>query len=169
VGLAALYARNYGASTTSLTNSLQLREDKLAADKKAAERAVADAAFFSGLSQFEQGRHRESATAYQRCLQIRPDDATVLNNAALSLAQAGDYAGAESIFRQALLMKEESLGGDHPSIATGLNNLAEVLRAKGDDFGAEPLYWRAPFGLVPLWLSRTSLLSPPGVGFAAAG
>ena len=66
LGLAALYARNYVSATAKLTDSLKQREEKLAADKKADEKAIADAAFFLGSSLFEQGKYRESATAYQR-------------------------------------------------------------------------------------------------------
>ena len=87
-GLAALYERNYGKATTDLQTSLSQREEKLASDQKsvaADQKQVGDAAFFLGSSLYEQGRYKESAVAYQRCLQIRPDDATVLNNTALSL------------------------------------------------------------------------------------
>jgi tetratricopeptide (TPR) repeat protein len=65
-----------------------------------------DAAFFLGSSLYEQGHYRESAQAYQRCLEIRPDDPTVLNNSALSLEGLGDYAGAEPLYRRALAIRE---------------------------------------------------------------
>ncbi len=120
VGLAALYARNYDAASSSLRDSLKQREKKLVADQK----AVADAAFFLGSSLYQQGKYRESAAAYQRCLQIRADDPTVLNNTALSLAEAGDYAGAEPLSRRALAINEKALGPDHPEVAIDLNNLA---------------------------------------------
>ena len=81
--------------------------------------------------------------AFQRCLQIRPDDATLLNNTALSLMQAGDYTGAEPLYRRALAINEKALGPDHPYVATNLNNLAFLLYDKGDYAGAEPLYRRA--------------------------
>ncbi len=138
-GLAALYERNYSKATDDLRDSLKQREEKLASDQK----AVADAAFFLGSSLYEQGRYRESAVAFQRCLQIRPDDTTVLNNTALSLKEGGDYAGAEPLFRRALALDEKAQGPDHPTVATELNNLAELLREKGDYAGAERLYRRA--------------------------
>ena len=135
-GLAALYARNYDKATTDLQTSLSQREEKLASDQKAAadvpadQKAVADAAFFLGSSLYQQGKYKESAVAYQRCLQIRPDDATVLNNTALSLDEAGDYAAAEPLYRRALAINEKALGTDHPVVATILNNLASCFRAK---------------------------------------
>src|SRR5208283_1560796 len=145
-GLAALYARNYDKATTDLQTSLSQREEKLASDQKAVaadQKQVADAAFFLGQSLYGQGKYRESAAAYQRCLQIRPDDAAVLNNTAVSLTFTGDYSGAEPLYRQALAIDEKALGPNHPDVATNLNNLAELLQAKGDDAGAEPLYRRA--------------------------
>jgi len=78
------------------------------------------------------------------CLQIRPDDATVLSHTAVSLEEAGDYAGAEPLFlRRALAIDEKALGPDHPDVANSLNNLAGLLEAKGDYAGAEPLMRRA--------------------------
>jgi tetratricopeptide (TPR) repeat protein len=142
-GLAALYARNYDKATTSLQDSLKQREDKLAADKKTDEKDVADAAFFLGSSLYEQGKYRESAAAYQRCLQIRPDSAMVLNNTAVSLKEAGDPAGAEPLSRRALAMNEKTFGPDSPIVALDLSTLAGALLAKGDYAGADPLFRRA--------------------------
>ena len=96
-----------------------------------------------GSSLYQQGKYRESAVAYQRCLQLPPDDATVLNNTALSLMLAGDYAGAEPLYRRALAIDEKALGPDHPGVAIDLNNLAALLYTKGDYAAAEPLYRRA--------------------------
>ena len=138
-GLAALYQRNYLAASAQLKESLQNREGRLAADQK----AVTDAAFFLGQSLYGEGKYRESATAFQRCLQLRPDDRVVLNDLGVSLMQAGDYACAEPLYRRALAIAEKALGPDHPDVATDLNNLAELLQAKGEYAGAEPLYRRA--------------------------
>jgi len=131
-GLAALYTRNYDKATTDLQHSLKQREEKLAADQAADQKAVADAAFFLGSSLYEQGKYREAPAAYQRCLQIRPNDPNVLNSVAVSLLAAGDYAGAEPLMRQALAIDGKSLGQDHSEVEAALNNLAELLRAKGD-------------------------------------
>ena len=145
-GLAALYARNYDKATTDLQTSLSQREEKLASDQKTVatdQKQVADAAFFLGSSLYEQGKYKESAVAYQRCLQIRPDDGTVLNNTALSLKKAGNYAAAEPLYRQALAIDEKVLAPNDPNLAIGLNNLAELLEDKGDYAGAEPLFRQA--------------------------
>lgn len=138
-GLAALYARKYDAATSSLQDSLKLREGRLAADQKAIaadQQAVADAACFLGQSLSEQTRYRESVTAYQRCLGIRPNDPKVLNDMAFSQFQTADYNAAESLFRQALAIDEKALGPDNPSVATNANNIGEILMVKGDLGGA---------------------------------
>jgi tetratricopeptide (TPR) repeat protein len=138
-GLAALYQRNYPAASAQLKESLQNREGKLAVDQK----AVTDAAFFLGQSLYEEGKYKESAEAFRRCLQLRPDDATVLNKLGTSVMEAGDYAGAEPFLERALAIDEKALGPDHRDVATDLNNLALLLQNKGDYAGAEPLYRRA--------------------------
>src|SRR5260370_1314145 len=138
-GLAALYQRNYPSASAQLKESLENREGKLAVDQK----AVADAAFFLGQSLYEEGKYRESAVAYQRCLQLRPDDPGVLNNLGNSLTDAGDYAGAEPLLQRALAINEKALGPYHPGVANSMNNLATLLQARGDYRGAEPLYRQA--------------------------
>ena len=143
VGLAALYARNYGAATTSLQESLKQREEKLVADKKADEKAVADAACFLGQSLYPQGKYRESVVAYQRCLQIWPDNSSVLNNTALSLFKAGDPDEAELLYRRAIAIDNKTLSPDDPERAWALNNLGLLLKRKGDYEHAEPLYQQA--------------------------
>jgi tetratricopeptide (TPR) repeat protein len=138
-GLADLYERNYAKASAQLVDSLQKSEDALAADQT----AVADAACFLGQSRYQEGRYRDSAAAYQRCVQLRPDDGAELSGLALSLTDAGDYAGAEPLFRRALAIEEKAPGPDHPHVARCLNNLALLLKYKGDYAGAEPLYRRA--------------------------
>jgi tetratricopeptide (TPR) repeat protein len=138
-GLAALYERNYPKASAQLADSLRVREGKLAGDQE----AVAGTAFFLGLSLYQEGKYRESATVFQRCLQFRPDDGTVLNDLAQSLFEAGDYADAEPLSRRAVAIKEKTLGPDDPSVAASINNLASLLRAEGHYADAEVLYRRA--------------------------
>src|SRR5271157_942604 len=94
----ALSERNYSKATLDPQDPLKQREEKLTSDQE----TEADAAFSLGQSLYEQGKYKESAAAYQRCLQIRPDDPAALNGAARSLMQAGDYAGAEPLYCRAL-------------------------------------------------------------------
>jgi tetratricopeptide (TPR) repeat protein len=138
-GLAALYQRNYPVASQQLRESLKNGEGKLAADQK----AVADTAFFLGESLYEEGKYQEAAMAYQRCLQLRPDDAIVLNNLGDSLMAAGDYTGAEPPLRRALAIDEKALGRDHPNMAIDLNSIAILLEHQRDYAGAELLLRRA--------------------------
>jgi tetratricopeptide (TPR) repeat protein len=138
-GLAALYERSYPEASKLLASSLEMREQEL----KLAQNDVGDAAFFLGSSLYQQGHYRESADAYRKALSVRGEDATTLNNLALSLKEAGDYAGAEPLYRRALAIDEKNLGPEHPYTATNVNNLALLLKTKGDYAGAEPLYRRA--------------------------
>jgi tetratricopeptide (TPR) repeat protein len=137
-GLAALYQRNYRLASAELKESLQGREEKLAVDWK----AVTDAAFFLGQSLYEEGKYKESAEAFRRCLQLRPDDATVLNNLGINMIVAGDYVGAEPLLRRALALDEAAPGSNHPDVATELSNLGLLLQNKGDYAAAEPLFRR---------------------------
>jgi tetratricopeptide (TPR) repeat protein len=139
VGLAALYAGNYDTASSNLKDSLKQREQKLATALK----DVADAACFLGQSLYRQGKYRESAVAYQRCLQIRPDDLMVLNNTAMTLDLAGDNAGAEALYVRAVALGEKVLGPDHPNVAMVLENFGMLLWSEGDYPRAESLYRRA--------------------------
>ena len=138
-GLAALYERAYPEASKLLAESLEIREREL----RQTQINVADAALFLGSSLYEQGRYRESAGAYRKALSVRGEDATTLNNLAVSLGLAADYAGAERLFRRALAINEKTLGPDNPATATSLGNLAAVLMAVGEYEGAEPLLRRA--------------------------
>jgi tetratricopeptide (TPR) repeat protein len=143
VGLAALYERNFPKASARFQDSLKQREDKLTTDQKKVvqdQDEVADAAFFLGQSLHEEGKYRESAQAYERCLQIRKDDAAVLNNAAGSLDKAGDDEGAVQLYRQSLAIFTKGLGSDDQNVAVVMGNLAGVLKQRGDLVGAEQLY-----------------------------
>lgn len=137
MGLVALYQHDYPKASTLFAESLQKREGTAGHDD------VAEAAWFLGQSLYEEGKYRESATAFQRSLPLRPDDGVTLNNLALSLTYAEDYTAAEPLYRRALAIQEKALGPDDPRVATCLNNLALLLHKRGDYEGAEPLYRRA--------------------------
>ena len=59
------------------------------------------------------------------------------------LQATGQYAEAERLFRQALEIRREVLGEEHPSYATTLNNLASLLQATGQYAEAERLHRQA--------------------------
>jgi nephrocystin-3 len=67
----------------------------------------------------------------------------LLNAVGTFLLDAGHYTGAETAFRRAIAIEEQSLGQEHPDTLIGLNNLARLLENKGDYQAAEPLFRRA--------------------------
>jgi Flp pilus assembly protein TadD len=145
-GLAALYERDYPKASAQLQDSLQQRELKLTADTKSVlqeRQQVADTAFFLGASLYEQARYLESARAYQECLRIRNNDVVVMNNLALSLHKAGDFAAAEPLYRNVIQIVEKLGGPDDLPLAMSLNNLAVLRKDKGDYSEAESLYRRS--------------------------
>ena len=62
---------------------------------------------------------------------------------ALLYENAGRYAEAEPLYRQALAIRKQALGEGHPDYATSLNDLAGLLYAQGDYPAARPLIERA--------------------------
>ena len=50
---------------------------------------------------------------------------------------------AESLFKRALVIREQALGTEHPDVAWSLNNLGEFYRTHGRYAEAEPLFERA--------------------------
>jgi tetratricopeptide (TPR) repeat protein len=53
------------------------------------------------------------------------------------------YSQAGELLRDALAIREKTLGREHPATATSLNNLGNLLSDEGDFAGARPLYERA--------------------------
>jgi tetratricopeptide (TPR) repeat protein/CHAT domain-containing protein len=72
-----------------------------------------------------------------------PHYATSLNRLAQIYYTIENYAAAETLYQQALMIRRASLGETHPDYATSLNNLAELYRALGNYAAAEPLYHQA--------------------------
>jgi tetratricopeptide (TPR) repeat protein len=130
-GLAALYQRRYQEATLQFQKAVAKGEVELA-----------DATFYLGKSLYGEKRYRESATAYETAAKWRTDDAIILNNWGTSLFDAGDYAGAEPLFRRALAIRERTLPQDHGDTAGSLSTLAWLVQNRGDYTAAEALYRR---------------------------
>jgi len=128
-GLAALYEKEYPEASQLLAQSLSQRR----AAAETAAREAGGAAFFLGSALYDQGRYGESVEAYREALAYQPEDTTVMNNLGLSLHEAGDYAGAEPLFRRALGIREKALGPEHPStriVRKNLEDLEKTLRER---------------------------------------
>ncbi|MBA2679460.1 MAG: tetratricopeptide repeat protein [Ktedonobacteraceae bacterium] len=74
---------------------------------------------------------------------IFPAASRLLNQTGVYLYERARYGEAEPLYRRALRIREEQLGGEHPETARSLNNLAELYRVQGKYEEAEPLYRRA--------------------------
>ena len=61
-----------------------------------------------------------------------------LNGHGMTLRAQGQYAAALEIVRRNVLIKEGSLGPDHPELATSLSNAADSLQSLGRYDEAEP-------------------------------
>jgi tetratricopeptide (TPR) repeat protein len=72
------------------------------------------------------------------------DDAVQLLSATASyLHEKGQYAQARPLYEQALIIREQLLGEDHPEVAESLNDLASLYHITGKYNKAKPLYLRA--------------------------
>jgi len=69
-----------------------------------------------------------------------PEAAALLHQAAYYLGERGGYAEAEALYRQALSIREESLGSDHLDTAQSAYNLARLHADQGRYADAEQLY-----------------------------
>jgi serine/threonine protein kinase/Tfp pilus assembly protein PilF len=77
--------------------------------------------------------HGAWSTEHARCLDTL---------GTIRMAQ-GRYPEAETVYRQAVEIRERTLPGDDPRVGSGLNNLAEVCRFTGKMDEAAQLYERA--------------------------
>jgi tetratricopeptide (TPR) repeat protein len=69
--------------------------------------------------------------------------ARLLNQAGCYLHQRARFSEAKPLLQRALVIKEKTLGPDHPSVADSLNNLAALYEDQGKYAEAELLYQRA--------------------------
>jgi tetratricopeptide (TPR) repeat protein len=83
-------------------------------------------------------------TVGQVISQVSPQDklaeAERLNQQVIQLYQQGKYNEAILLAEQALAIRKQQLGDNHPSTATSLNNLAGLYESQGRYSEAEPLY-----------------------------
>ncbi len=101
-----------------------------------------DLLFSYGRAQYHNGAYRAATASYREALALRNNDEAGLNNLALALLSAGDYAEAEPLLQRALTISEKTLGPEHPETAAGLNNLAGLYIGQGRYAEAEPLLQR---------------------------
>ncbi len=91
---------------------------------------------------YERGLHVEAELLLLNALALR-DTASTANNLALLYQARGKYKPAESLFRRALSIREQVLGGTHFDTAQSLSSLAGLYDAQGNYEQAELLHRRA--------------------------
>jgi Flp pilus assembly protein TadD len=91
--------------------------------KRAVELSPGDWSLYSasGVAYDQNGQYAAAKVAYQQALTLRPGNAAVLNNFALSRMQAGDLSGAHQLLAQA-----QAAGGADPKIASNVALLASL-------------------------------------------
>ncbi len=90
-----------------------------------------------------------------------PEAARLLDQAGFYLYEQGQYPEAEPLLKQAVAIRDQTLGPEHPDIATSLNHLAELYREQGKYAQAELLYQQA-------LTIRENLLGPMHVDLATS-
>jgi tellurium resistance protein TerD len=95
---------------------------------------------FRGKSAYEKGQWEESEKHYLQALALKPDEVTILDSLASSLAKNSKYSEAEELFKKSLALQKTISGEDHPKIVPQLNNLAELYFSQGKYEQAEPIY-----------------------------
>jgi len=86
--------------------------------------------------------HVLTTTAVTATQQPGLELASLLTKSADYLLQRAQYEQAEPLYRRALSIHEQTLGGSHPQVAFPLNGLADLYREQGHYEQAEPLYQR---------------------------
>jgi tetratricopeptide (TPR) repeat protein len=69
--------------------------------------------------------------------------ASSLNKLGILYSDMGDYKAAEPYYRQALGIRKNALGEEHPDYASSLNNLGDLYFDMGDYKASEPYYQQA--------------------------
>jgi Flp pilus assembly protein TadD len=111
--------------------------------KRAVELSPGDWTLYSasGVAYDQNGQYASAKVAYQQALSLKPGNAAVLNNYALSRMQAGDLPGANQLMAQA-----QAAGGADPKIASNTALLASLSPAQAPQAkaSAAPAYTPAP-------------------------
>jgi tetratricopeptide (TPR) repeat protein len=139
--LGRLYEHSYRDAAELFSRALEEAEGE--SDPSARVERGSSAAFFLGQALFEEGRFQESAQAYKRAAELRPNDPIILNNEGLSLSKAGDYKGAQELYERALQLLNKSGLSKSIDFSTTTNNLAALLAYRNDLEAADALFEKA--------------------------
>ncbi len=149
---AALIAHGMSLHYLDSTRAARVEYDSALAIRRrlrdTASAVVAQTLALEGSTFQDDGADTTARQLYERAIQLRraSGDATkdtvlafTLNNLGVLLRQHGDLGGADSAYREALAIREATLGPDHFETLRTINNLALVSGAHGNLAAAESL------------------------------
>lgn len=112
---------------------------------RVAERAFPEPKVFTSWPSCERLlRHASACVEWSRAWRLDlSETASLLNRMAVYLKERARYEEAEKLFREALELREEALGPDHPEVARVAHDLAEMYWHRDRFAEAEQLYLRA--------------------------
>ena len=151
--------RDSGSATVQDANALALaghltQAERALAQVMAIDQAAApndetlDAMVRYGGLQLQKGSHAKAEEVFRQLLEIARERGTrdwevaALGNLGRAYQAMGRPDAAEANYREALAIREQALGADHPEVAASLTALAEFLASQFRFQEAEPLLRR---------------------------
>jgi tetratricopeptide (TPR) repeat protein len=144
--LVDLYENNLDKASALLQDTRKQLEAEVAATENLLankKMELFNTRFFLGQTHYQQGRYHEAVDDFTYCLQTDPNNAVVIGDLGASLSAAGDYAAAEPLIRQALVLDEEAPVPDYKQIVTDITNLVVIRFAKSDLVEVDSLLHKA--------------------------
>jgi tetratricopeptide (TPR) repeat protein len=137
----------FNEALSALANGDTSKADQLLAqveadDEKYVLRA-AKVAYQRGLIANNEIRYHDANAHFTKAINLDPDNAIYLNQAALLRDKMGLYQEAEPMYRQALAIRKQLLGENHADTAESYNNIALNLDKQGRYEEAESLHQKA--------------------------
>jgi tetratricopeptide (TPR) repeat protein len=86
---------------------------------------------------------KQAARLVQQWQVVSQSAARLLNQGGFYFSERGQYTDAAPLYQQALAIRQQSLGTDHPDVASSLNNLAMLYQDQNSFAEAEPLLQQA--------------------------
>jgi tetratricopeptide (TPR) repeat protein len=109
-------------------------------DRTTNEEEKGDIYHYLGWIKYDQGKHREAITYYEKSLKIsqntphanHPNLASSYNNIGEAYRNMGEYSKTLSYYEKALEIYQRTLPTNHPFLATSYNNIGEAYRNMGE-------------------------------------
>lgn len=103
---------------------------------------AAEAAYQLGQLAYARIAYQTADRYYRQAVQLQPDNPHYLDQAGFIAHTIGHYAESERLLQRALVIREKTLGPEHPDVALSLHKLATLYYEQGQYGKAEPLLRR---------------------------